>query len=317
MSREPRPELREKEPVHRPWTGLLLTAAVGLLLGVAALGLPREDVGLPDVARQALAVALPQWHTTEPVNEIVYGTRAFDTFGETFLLLAAVVSVMMLTRHREPRQGYFGEEEAGREEQRRDDPATPAGAEQQAARAAEEREETGDLLLPDDEPVGTPAPERAQAMTLPVRLAVRIVLPVLSVAGFYLVLLGYAPGGGFPAGVVAVGVILLVYAAFGHRRIDRVVRPGPLEVLELLGALAIIMTLGLGLPLAGSFGANWLPLAPEQTIRSGGTVQAFSVAEFFEVGTGVTIVVFAVMAMLHDWTPDEGRSGDADNGRRR
>jgi multicomponent Na+:H+ antiporter subunit B len=311
MSREPRPELREKEPVHRPWTGLLLTAAVGLLLGVAAIGLPREDVGLPDVARQALAAALPQWHTTEPVNEIVYGTRAFDTFGETFLLLAAVVSVMMLTRHREPRRGYFGEEEAGREEQERDDPATPAGAEQQAARAAEEREETGDLPLPDDEPVGTPAPERAQAMTLPVRLAVRIVLPVLSVAGFYLVLLGYAPGGGFPAGVVAVGVILLVYAAFGHRRIDRVVRPGPLEVLELLGALAIIMTLGLGLPLAGSFGANWLPLAPEQTIRSGGTVQAFSVAEFFEVGTGLTIVVFAVMAMLHDWTPD------TDSGRRR
>jgi hypothetical protein len=234
-----------------PWSGLLLTAAVGL---------PREGADLPDIARQALAAALPQWHTTEPVNEIVYGTRAFDTFGETFLLLAAVVSVMMLTRHREPRHGYFGEEEAGREEQACDDPATPAGAEQQAARAAEESDEAGDLLLPDDEPVGNPAPERAQAMTLPVRLAVRIVLPMLSVAGFYLVL-------------------------------------------------------------AGSFGANWLPLAPEQTIRSGGTVQAFSVAEFFEVGTGLTIVVFAIMAMSHDWSPDAGRnggrSGRADNGRRR
>ena len=46
----------------------------------------------PAIARYALEIALPQWHITEPVNEVVYGTRGFDTFGETFLLLAAVVS---------------------------------------------------------------------------------------------------------------------------------------------------------------------------------------------------------------------------------
>ena len=48
---------------------------------------------LPAVARYAMDVALPRWGLTEPVNEVVYGTRGFDTFGETFLLLAAVVSV--------------------------------------------------------------------------------------------------------------------------------------------------------------------------------------------------------------------------------
>ena len=60
-----------------------------------------------------MTVAIPKWHTLEPVNEVVYGTRGFDTFGETFLLLAAVVGIGMITRSREARRGFIGEEVAG------------------------------------------------------------------------------------------------------------------------------------------------------------------------------------------------------------
>ena len=299
-------EIRETEPLHRPVAGMVLAGAIAVVLGVAVIGLPRERAELPRIARQALELALPQWHTTEPVNEVVYGTRAFDTFGETFILLAAVMSVVLLTRHREQRRGYFGEEEAGREERRSDDPHTPAGRHQRAARDAEEREGSGTgPELPDDEPVRARGTERAQAMTVVVRVVARLVLPLLLVAGLYLVLLGYSPGGGFPAGIVMLGGVLLVYAAFGYRRIEPVVRPEPLEVAELLGAVAIILILTLGLVLEGSVGTNWLPLAPEQTIRSGGTAQAFSLAELVEVATGLTIAVFSVFAMRHDWTDDE------------
>ena len=83
-------------------------------LGAAVVGIPRDHAALPAVARYAMEVALPRWGLTEPVNEIVYGTRGFDTFGETFLLLAAVVSVVMITRSAEPRRGYFGESWPGR-----------------------------------------------------------------------------------------------------------------------------------------------------------------------------------------------------------
>ncbi len=99
-----------------------------MALGVAMAGIPREHAPLPQVARYALAVALPQWGLTEPVNEVVYGTRGFDTFGETFLLLAAVVSVILITRSREPRRGYFGEETAGAREQAETDPAQGSDA---------------------------------------------------------------------------------------------------------------------------------------------------------------------------------------------
>ncbi|NUP52958.1 MAG: sodium:proton antiporter, partial [Catenulispora sp.] len=105
------------EPHHRTAVGVLLTAGTAVLLTGGYLRLAREHAALPAVARYAMDVALPRWNLTEPVNEIVYGTRGFDTFGETFLLLAAVISVILIARPREPRRGYFGEEAAGRREQ--------------------------------------------------------------------------------------------------------------------------------------------------------------------------------------------------------
>lgn len=108
------------------------------------------------------------------------------------------------------------------------------------------------------------------------------------------------------------GVALLAYAGFGRPRIARVVRPGLLETVEMAGAMLIIATELLGLLLRGSFTANWLPLAPPQTIRSGGVAQLFSAAELVEVGTGLTIAVFALLGMTHGWSPDESDDGDSD-----
>ena len=307
-----RPEAAEHEPVHRPWAGLLIVAGMAATLTAAMAGIPREHAVLPAIARYALTVALPRWGLTEPVNEVVYGTRGFDTFGETFLLLAAVISVVLITRPRESRRGYFGEEAAAGREQDESDPAGPGDAAEDAARAAERREQdeprrANDPVprTPDRTPLGAPPPERAEAMTVVVRTAIRVALPILAVAGLYLVAWGYSPGGGFPGGAVIMGIILLVYAGFGHRKISRVVRPGLLEAIEIGGAAAIIVTEVLGLVLRGSFSANWLPLAAPRTILSGGIAQLFSASELIEVGTGLTIAVFALLAMEHDWAPDE------------
>jgi len=315
-----RPDTAEHEPEHRRWIGALLVAGLAVALGIAMAGIPREHAALPAVARYAMEVALPRWGLTEPVNEIVYGTRGFDTFGETFLLLAAVVSVVVITRSREARRGYFGESQAGQREQQEGDPAKPADAGEQEARAAERREQDdpayGDprpLETPDDEPLGTPAPEMAEAMTVVTRTAIRMALPILAVAGLYLVAWGYSPGGGFPGGAVLAGVLLFIYAAYGRRRIAGVVRPGLLEGIEMAGASAIILTELLGLLLRGSFSANWLPLAPPQTILSGGIAQLFSASELIEVGTGLAIAIFALIGMGHDWTPDETNSTGESN----
>jgi multicomponent Na+:H+ antiporter subunit B len=305
-------EATEREPRHRPWLGALLVAGVAAALGAAMAGMPREHAPLPLIARYALEIAIPGWKLTEPVNEIVYGTRGYDTFGETFLLLAAVVSVVVITRPREPRRGYFGEAAAGAREQQQDDPDVGHGATENEARSAERREQGerapsgGEQVeTPDATPLGTPAPETAEAMTVVVRNAVRVVLPILAVAGLYLVTWGYSPGGGFPGGAVILGVLLLVYASYGRRKISKVIRPGLIETVELAGAGVIVMTEFLGLVFNGSFSANWLPLAPVLTPLSGGVAQLFSAAELIEVGTGLTIAVFALLGMTHDWARDD------------
>ena len=303
-----RPEIEEREPRHRLAVGWVLTAGVAVALVAAVASLPRGAQQLPAIARQALAVALPEWHTTEPVNEVVYGTRGFDTFGETFLLLAAVVAVSLICRGREPRHGFIGEELAGRREQQQvDQRNAPADEVEQRARRAEAGEEgEGRPAVPDDEPLGARGPETAEAMTVVIRAGVRFVAPILTVAGLYLVAWGYSPGGGFPGGAVMLGIALLAYVSLGYARVEPVVRPAVMEPLELAGALAIVVIGVLGLILTGSFMANFLPLGPPQTIRSGGTLQAFSVSELIEVATGLIIVVFGLLGMRHEWVTEDG-----------
>jgi multicomponent Na+:H+ antiporter subunit B len=292
------------EATHRPVVGAVIVAAFAALLAIGLVDLPRDRAPLPAVARYAMDVALPKWGITEPVNEVVYGTRGFDTFGETFLLLAAVVSVIVLTRQKEARRGFIGEQFAGRLEQAQSDP--PSGGGLVEARQAERKEVIAPSgpLTPDRELLGTPAPEQAQGMSVVARTATRVVAPLLAIAGIYLVAWGYSPGGGFPAGAVILGVVLLIYATYGYRKVARVVDPKVFEPLELGGALLIIGVELLGLILKGSFSANWLPLAQTQTIPSGGILQLFSGGEFIEVATGLVLVVFALLGMRHDWAPD-------------
>jgi multicomponent Na+:H+ antiporter subunit B len=302
--------------LHRPWLGLLLVAGVLAVLAIGLLRLPREAAALPDIARHAMDLALPKWGTTEPVNEIVYGTRGFDTFGETFLLLAAVVSVSTLARGREVRTEYVGEASAGRDEQRDSDPHESESPRESEARAAElgEQDDAPEPVDADRSPLGSPGPEQAEAMTVVVRIAARSAAVILAVAAVYLAAWGYSPGGGFPAGAALSGVAVLLYAALGYRRVRRVVRPSVLEPLELAGAAAIIGIELVGLIRKGSFSANWLPLAPVGTIRSGGILQLFSGSELIEVGTGLTIAIFSLLGMTHDWTPDENDDSNGDGG---
>lgn len=296
-----------KELKHRPVVGVVCTVATAAVLVVVALDLPRGDNPLPAIARYAMQVALPRWGTTEPVSEVVYGTRAFDTFGETFLLLAAVVGVAIVARSREARRGFIGEEAAGRREEASvDKPHRPGTGEQQAERADEhEQGDESDAPPSDRTAIGTTGPEAAEAMTVVVRASVRFATPILTIAGLYLVAVGYTPGGGFPAGAAMLGVALLAYVSLGYRRVEPVLRPDVVEPVELAGALAVAGLGAAGLLLAGSFLANILPLAAPETILSGGTMQAFSVVEFVEVATGLIIAVFGLLGMRDEWCQED------------
>lgn len=316
-----RQEPHASERRHRPWLGLALAAGVGAVLAVGFTDLPRAGAALPAIARHAMRIALPKWGQAEVVSEIVYGSRGFDTFGETFLLLAAVVAVVTLSRSREHRTEYVGEATAGRGAPARsgagDGDASDGGGSEAESRRAERQESGDDDAVPRDadwEPLGTRAPEQAAAMTVVVRVAARVAALVLAVASIYLAAWGYTPGGGFPAGAAVAGVVILLYAAFGHRALHGAVRPAVIEPIELFGAAAIIAIGLFGLLFRGSLFANFLTLAEVGTIRAGGTNQLYSLAELIEVATGLTIAIFSLLGMQHDWARDDDDGAEGDDG---
>ena len=299
---------------HRAAAAVVVAGTAAILVS-ALVDLPRETADLPGIARDAMTSALPDWHDPEVVSVIVYGTRGFDTFGETFLLLAAVVGVIVICRGRERRRVFLQEERLGRREQeetRRARGGGRRGRRQDVERAEDiEQGHAGDSGEGDGG-IGARGHVSAPAMTVVVRTGARPVLLFLTVAGAYLLALAFTPGGGFPAGAVLAGVVLIAYAAYGYRAVRTVVRPALLEAIELAGAAAIIGIGVMGLVLKGSVSANWLPIGQEQTIFGGGILPAFSASELVEVATGVLIVVFSLLAMEREWTEEDRESGGAE-----
>ena len=134
-------DLEARESAHRPVAGLVLVAAFAAVLVAALVGIPREHSPLPAIARHALLVALPRWKITEPVNEVVYGTRGFDTSGRPSSCLPLLSESPRSRRAREARRGFIGEEVAGQREQAQVDPAPPVDTGEEKARRAEEEEQ--------------------------------------------------------------------------------------------------------------------------------------------------------------------------------
>jgi multicomponent Na+:H+ antiporter subunit B len=306
------PATLRRRDLHRWPVGLALTAMLAVAFVVGFLDLPREGTSLPAIARHALAIAQPKWHTTEVVSEVVYGTRGFDTFGETMLLIAAVVSVMTLARSREGRLEYVGESEAGEREQRSQDPGDQGPPDE--SEQAEEAEEHGAEPYPDPDslPIGSRKADASEGMSLVVRTAAFPAAVILAVTGVYLAAWGYTPGGGLPAGVIVTGVVILVYVAFGRRVIRPLVRPTVLEPVEMLAGVAIGIVGLVGLIQHGSLFANWLPFAEPQTILAGGNQQLYSALELVEVAVSLTIAVFALLGMGHDWAPDDEEQDESE-----
>lgn len=294
---------------HARWRLAVVIGCIAVLV-IGYTGLPRGEVGLPRIARRAVTMAVPRWHSTEPVNAVVYGTRQFDTLGETFLLVAAAVAVAMVGRSREERRDAAAEAAQARREQAEIDTGPgfpelggPTGPEPSPAQEAEESEESGSPEH--DQPPGWRGPDPHEGMTVVVRVATKILLPLLAMIALLVVAWGYAPGGGFPAAVALAGVALLVYASRGLGALGPFHNTDVLEAVEVVAALALLAVALGGFIDRGSLTANWLPLGVTGTIQGGGVLQAFSGLEVFEVTAGLLLVLFALLGMRHDWSEGE------------
>lgn len=90
--------VRRMSPPVRRMVFLAGVAALGVLLGLAVLGLPPFGTFTGPYTEYLLANAVALRHATNVVVAVTFDFRGFDTLGEEFILFSAVSGVALLLR---------------------------------------------------------------------------------------------------------------------------------------------------------------------------------------------------------------------------
>ncbi|HET7570244.1 MAG TPA: MnhB domain-containing protein [Gammaproteobacteria bacterium] len=211
-------------------------AAATIILGLPAFGHPLTRYG---TAVNTLAPALR--NVSNAVTSVMYDFRGIDTLGEESMLICAVTAAVMLLRGR---RGEGETESAGR--------------------------------LP-----GRAWADHTDSMVLMCRLFATTVL----LFGVYVVLHGMVtPGGGFQGGVIAASSFTLLYLGGGYAVWRRMLHSQALVALE--GAGALVYVLCAAVPLAFGYAAlqNVLPLGTWKDLYSGGLMVIIN------IGVGIAVI---------------------------
>jgi multicomponent Na+:H+ antiporter subunit B len=138
-------------------------------------------------------------------------------------------------------------------------------------------------------------------------LGAYLVGPALMLAVYVVAHGTLSPGGGFQGGVIGAAALLLVYAAGQMVALERVRPVALVEIAEAVGAAAFVLVAAGGLVFAAVIMENFLPLATEGSLLSGGTIPILNVAVGVEVAGAVTLILTELLdqALLHHAGADE------------
>lgn len=136
-------------------------------------------------------------------------------------------------------------------------------------------------------------------LDLILRVGTKLFVPFILLFALYVQFHGdYGPGGGFPAGVISAGVVILVALTFGLSTAKRIAPPGLVERMVPLGVL-IFAAVGL---LGMLSGRNYLDYAA----LGGETAQAHELGILL-VEAGVLVTVAGTMVALFYAFIERGR----------
>lgn len=268
-------ERRTGGPKASFWFRLQVIVSVG---AVAALLVPLFLTGTPwpAAARDHLErFGLPESGAINTVSAIYLGYRAFDTLGETIVLLVAVSGTIGII-------AYTGT-------------ALTKGFGRQFA--APPANHTAALKTPD---TGKPSIRKlpGQRRTALLEVVTAKLGPIVLVFGVYVMLFGHlSPGGGFQGGVVVASGI--VFLALGGRAdtARRLTEAPQLARLEAAAFLLLVAAAASGIVLGGGFFANTL-------IRTGVPEVSFiillNVVIGLKVGAGIGFMCIAMLGKVEE-----------------
>lgn len=131
------------------------------------------------------------------------------------------------------------------------------------------------------------------------RIGTKLILPFILLFAFYVQLHGdYGPGGGFQAGVMAAGMLILYAIIFGNDALQMVAPRGLVEIFVPVGAL-LFASVGLIGPIFGQNYLDYDPIAHD-------TVHAREWGIML-VELGVLITVAATMTAIYYAFTERGR----------
>jgi multicomponent Na+:H+ antiporter subunit B len=137
------------------------------------------------------------------------------------------------------------------------------------------------------------------SLDLILRVGTKLILPFILLFALYVQFHGdYGPGGGFQAGVITAGMVILVAITFGLEAAQRIAPPGLVERMVPLGVLIYAGTGTAGLLL----GKNYL----DYSAFSRDPAHGHELGIFF-VEAGVLITVVGTMATLFYAFVERGR----------
>jgi multicomponent Na+:H+ antiporter subunit B len=103
----------ERSPTHHRWSGKIIVVATGLMLAYGTLDMPAYgDPEAPihqHVAPHYLEVSPEEIGIPNVVTSVLASYRAYDTFGETTVVLAAAVGAILLLGGAGSRRGGAAE----------------------------------------------------------------------------------------------------------------------------------------------------------------------------------------------------------------
>ena len=250
-------------------SALVLAVLLFFMLATVMIGMPNVgDKNNPDnneVAERYIEKGLEETGAVNIVSGMILDYRAFDTFGESCVLFAATICVMIMLR-------IDGQTKEDDEEAQK----VTFGIRQSAFSKIDSRqyEPENDSIL---------------------KKSAILIVPLILMFGLYVILNGHiSPGGGFSGGAILGAGLILFLSAFGFQTAEKVLNAKTVKIITLVSLLIYCLAKSYSFFTGANHLESGIPLGTPGAILSSGLILVLNIC----VGMGVACTMYSFYALV-------------------
>lgn len=248
---------------------LVLAVLLFFMLATVMIGMPNVgDKNNPDnneVAKRYIENGLSETGAVNIVSGMILDYRAFDTFGESCVLFAATICVMIMLR-------IDGQTKEDDEEAQK----VTFGIRQSAFSKIDSRqyEPENDSIL---------------------KKSAILIVPLILMFGLYVILNGHiSPGGGFSGGAILGAGLILFLSAFGFQTAEKVLNAKTVKIITLVSLLVYCLAKSYSFFTGANHLESGIPLGTPGAILSSGLILVLNIC----VGMVVACTMYSFYALV-------------------